>query len=61
MLPHPPQIHNFTIDATNDEILFTEPQQRLFVAPDFDAYKDGLDQCLAKYGNAMPAGHPMPQ
>jgi phenylalanine-4-hydroxylase len=54
VLRHPPPTHDFTIDATDHEILFTEPQQRLFVAPGFETYRHVLDECLAKYGDAMP-------
>ena len=61
VLRHPPRIHSFTTDASDHEILFTEPQQHLFVASDFDTYRDVLVQCLLKYGNAIPVSHPLPQ
>jgi phenylalanine-4-hydroxylase len=50
VLRNPPRIHRFTLEATDHEILFTEPQQHLFAAPDFDSYRDVLDQCLSTYG-----------
>jgi phenylalanine-4-hydroxylase len=50
VLRNPPRIHDFMLEATNHEILFTEPQQRLFAAPNFDTYRDVLDQCLSAYG-----------
>jgi hypothetical protein len=55
VIRHPPRTHSFTLDATNHDILFTEPQQHLFVASSFDTYKDVLDQCLETYGSAVPA------
>jgi phenylalanine-4-hydroxylase len=61
VIRHPPRTHSFTLDATNHDILFTEPQQHLFVASSFDTYKDVLDQCLETYGSAVPAGHSGPQ
>jgi phenylalanine-4-hydroxylase len=61
VLRHPPPTFSYGIDATDHEILFTEPQQRLFVAPDFETYKQVLDQCLDKYGSPMPAGRPVSQ
>jgi phenylalanine-4-hydroxylase len=50
VLRDPPRIHRFTLETTNHEILFTEPQQHLFAAPDFDSYRDVLEQCLSAYG-----------
>ena len=61
VIRHPPRTHSFTLDATNHDILFTEPQQHLFVASSFDTYKDVLDECLETYGSAVPAGHSGPQ
>jgi phenylalanine-4-hydroxylase len=54
VLRKPPQIHRFTAEATDHEILFTEPQQQLFAATDLDTYRYVLEQCLVKYGNAAP-------
>jgi phenylalanine-4-hydroxylase len=50
VLREPPRIHSFTLEATNHEILFTEPQQHLFAAPGFDSYREVLDECLSTYG-----------
>jgi phenylalanine-4-hydroxylase len=61
VLRHPPQTHRFTLEATNHDILFTEPQQHLFVAPSFDTYKHVLAQCLDRYGSAIPSAHSGPQ
>ena len=55
VLKHPPQIRSFTTETTDHEILFTEPQRQLFVAPDFETYRHVLDQCLVKYGSRAPA------
>jgi hypothetical protein len=54
-------MHSFSLDATNHDILFTEPQQHLFVASSFRTYQDVLEQCLETYGSAIPADQPGPQ
>ena len=61
VLRHPPRMHSFSLDATNHDILFTEPQQHLFVASSFRTYQDVLEQCLETYGSAIPADQPGPQ
>jgi phenylalanine-4-hydroxylase len=61
VLKHPPQIRSFTTETTDHEILFTEPQRQLFVAPDFETYRHVLDQCLVKYGNKAPVDHAVPR
>jgi phenylalanine-4-hydroxylase len=50
VIRNPPSFRPFTIDATEHEILFSEPQQQLFIAPRFDAYNDVLQQCVNKFG-----------
>ena len=61
VLRHPPRMPSFSLDATNHDILFTEPQQHLFVASSFRTYQDVLEQCLETYGSAIPADQPGPQ
>jgi len=61
VLRHPPRMHSFSLDATNHDILFTEPQQHLFVASSFRTYQDVLEQCLETYGSAIRADQPGPQ
>jgi phenylalanine-4-hydroxylase len=55
VLRHPPRIRSFTLEATDHEILFTEPQRQLFAAPNLDTYRHVLDQCLVQYSNELPA------
>jgi hypothetical protein len=61
VLKDPPQIRSFTTETTDHEILFTEPQRQLFVAPNFETYRHVLDQCLVKYGSRAPADHAVPR
>jgi phenylalanine-4-hydroxylase len=59
VLRRPPRIRSFTLEATDHEILFTEPQRQLFAAPNLDTYRHVLDQCLVQYTNEVPV--PMSQ